>query len=88
MPHVNHLPVTVHTAYTVDYADLAVLDLSQAHTSEGLALLAEQARSAMREQGFFYVINHGLSTEQVRSITGLRALRTANSPSAIDRPHI
>ena len=88
MQHANHLLVTVHTAFTVDYADLAILDLSKAHTAEGLAVLAEQARSAMREQGFFYVTNHGLSNEQVISITALLVLRTADSPRAIDRPHI
>lgn len=49
----------------MDYADLAIIDLSKAHTPEGRAQLAIQARDAMRDIGFFYVINHGYSQEQV-----------------------
>ena len=50
----------------VDYADLAVIDLALAGTPEGRAKLAIQTRDAMKEQGFFYVINHGWNQEQVR----------------------
>ena len=49
----------------MDYAELAIIDLSKAQTPEGRAELAMLARDAMREHGFFYVINHGLTQEQV-----------------------
>lgn len=50
---------------TVDYADLTIVDLAKANTSEGLAELAVQVRDAMTTQGFFYVINHGYTQTQV-----------------------
>lgn len=49
----------------MEYADLTVIDLSKANTPEGRAELAIQARDGMREQGFIYVINHGITQEQV-----------------------
>ncbi len=49
----------------MEYADLTVIDLSKVNTTEGFAELATQARDGMREQGFIYVINHGLTQEQV-----------------------
>ena len=50
----------------MDYAELRVIDLSKLGTTEGRAELVKQARDGMREQGFIYVINHGLSQEQVQ----------------------
>lgn len=55
-------------AYTVDYVDLAIIDLSKVHTVDGRAELAVQARDAMRGQGFLCVVNHGLSRDEVRWI--------------------
>ena len=52
----------------VDYADLAVVDLAQASTPEGQTKLAAIARDAMRDIGFFYVVNHGLTQSQVCSL--------------------
>lgn len=49
----------------VDWAKLAVIDLSKADTLEGRTALAAQVRDAMSNQGFFYVINHGLTEAQV-----------------------
>ena len=49
----------------MDYADLAVIDMSKMNTPEGLAETVKQARDAMRDIGFFYVINHGISQEKV-----------------------
>jgi hypothetical protein len=49
----------------VDYADLAIIDLAKAGTAEGRAALAEQVTEAMAVHGFFYVINHGYTSEQV-----------------------
>lgn len=52
------------TQENLDYADLAIIDFAKASTPEGRAELAIQARDAMREQGFFYLINHGYTQEQ------------------------
>jgi hypothetical protein len=49
----------------VDYADLAILDFAKASTSEGRAELAAAACDALQNVGFFYVVNHGLSTYEV-----------------------
>jgi isopenicillin N synthase-like dioxygenase len=62
----------------VDYADLAIIDLSKADTVEGRAGLAKQVTQAMSVHGFFYVINHGYTSEQVRFLI--------NEPSRIDSP--
>ena len=53
------------TLFPVPWADLGVLDLSKASTAEGRAELAATARDALHNIGFFYVINHGLSQNQV-----------------------
>lgn len=52
----------------MDYADLAVIDLAKAATPEGRAELVVQLCDAMRDVGFFYVINHGYTQEQVRVV--------------------
>lgn len=57
--------VPLTSRFTVDYADLAIIDLAEMATPAGKAALAIQVRDAMREQGFFYVINHGHNAEQV-----------------------
>jgi len=49
----------------VDYADLPIIDLSKAATPECRLALAQQARDAMSNHGFFYVVNHGLTPAQV-----------------------
>jgi isopenicillin N synthase-like dioxygenase len=52
----------------VDYAALPIVDLSQFSVPEARAELAIQVRDAMTTHGFFYVINHGYSPEQVPGI--------------------
>ncbi|KAJ7826494.1 Clavaminate synthase-like protein [Mycena olivaceomarginata] len=52
------------TQEKLDYADLAVIDLSKAHDAQGRAELAVQVTEAMKMQGFFYVINHGYTSAQ------------------------
>jgi isopenicillin N synthase-like dioxygenase len=47
------------TLHSVEWAELAVIDLAKAKTPEGRAEQAQIARDAMHKQGFFYVINHG-----------------------------
>jgi isopenicillin N synthase-like dioxygenase len=49
----------------VEYADLAIIDLSKAGTLEGRFELAKDVREALRNQGFFYVVNHGYTLAQV-----------------------
>jgi isopenicillin N synthase-like dioxygenase len=63
-PQIPHYVPAPETNEPLDYADLAIIDLSKADTSEGRAELAKQVYGAMTTQGFFYVINHGLSAEE------------------------
>ncbi|KAF5344172.1 hypothetical protein D9757_014997 [Collybiopsis confluens] len=65
IPHYRPAPPTNEA---LDYADLAVIDLSKANTADGRAQLASQVREAMSNVGFFYVINHGHSTQQETDI--------------------
>lgn len=51
---------------SVDWADLPTVDLSLAATPEGMTELTLTVKRAMQEHGFFYVINHGLSPQEVR----------------------
>jgi len=55
--------------FTVEYADLPIIDLSQGDTTKGRADLASQVCKAMTTQGFFYVINHGYTAAQVGQST-------------------
>lgn len=52
--------------FAVEWADLAIIDLSKATTQEGRAQLSAQVRDALTTSGFFYVVNHGYTPEQVR----------------------
>ncbi|KAF8548279.1 Clavaminate synthase-like protein [Imleria badia] len=52
------------TQQDLDFADLAIIDLSKAHTPEGRAELASQLRDALRTNGFVYAINHGYTQAQ------------------------
>ena len=52
----------------MEYANLNIVDLSKAATVEGKAELVNLVREAMTKHGFFYVINHGYSLEEVRTI--------------------
>jgi isopenicillin N synthase-like dioxygenase len=52
----------------VDFADLAIIDLSEAHTPAGRARLAPQLRDALRINGFVYAINHGYTQVHVSLI--------------------
>ena len=56
----------------MEYADLSIIDLSKGSTPEGRAELSIAARNAMRDVGFFYVINHGYTQEQVNICTDWR----------------
>ncbi|EJD38870.1 Clavaminate synthase-like protein [Auricularia subglabra TFB-10046 SS5] len=52
------------TTADLSWADLPTVDLSIANTAEGRQELTQIVRDAMKEHGFFYVINHGLTPEQ------------------------
>ncbi|KAJ4469854.1 Clavaminate synthase-like protein [Lentinula aciculospora] len=54
------------TTELLDWADLAIIDLSKAGTHEGRKALAEEVVQAMDTQGFFYIVNHGYTVEQTR----------------------
>ncbi|KAI0341626.1 Clavaminate synthase-like protein [Trametopsis cervina] len=62
LPHYQHAPPTKENLV---WANLAIIDLAKASTAEGRAELAPLARDAMRNIGFFYVVNHGLSQAEV-----------------------
>jgi hypothetical protein len=51
--------------YIVEYADLPIIDLAGVGTPEGRIALAAQIRDVISVHGFFYVINHGYTPEQV-----------------------
>ncbi|KAF8551423.1 Clavaminate synthase-like protein [Imleria badia] len=52
------------TQLDLDFADLAIIDLSKAQTPEGRAELVPQIRDALRTNGFIYAINHGYTQAQ------------------------
>ncbi|KAI0943093.1 hypothetical protein AcV7_002333 [Taiwanofungus camphoratus] len=64
LPPIPHYVPAPQTNESLDYADLRIIDLSKADTSEGRAELAIQVRDSMTTQGFFYVINHGYTQAQ------------------------
>lgn len=49
----------------MDWADLVTLDLSQFDEPDGKQRLATQLFDAIQKIGFFYIINFGLTQEQV-----------------------
>ncbi|KAI1379611.1 Clavaminate synthase-like protein [Hypoxylon crocopeplum] len=53
------------TKYELDWADLVTLDLSQFDKPGGKQKLATQLFEAIQKIGFFYIINFGLTQEQV-----------------------
>ncbi|KJA23967.1 hypothetical protein HYPSUDRAFT_66061 [Hypholoma sublateritium FD-334 SS-4] len=67
-PETPHYIPAPGTQTLLDYADLPIIDLTGAGTPEGRIALAAQARDAMTNHGFFYVINHGYKSEQTKRI--------------------
>jgi isopenicillin N synthase-like dioxygenase len=68
VPQVSHYEPAPVTEVPLDYADLAIIDFGNSNTLEGRAQLALQVREAMSNQGFFYVVGHGYSKEQMERI--------------------
>jgi len=52
-------------SHVVEFADLAIVDLSKANTPEGRAELYPQLRDALHTYGFVCAINHGYTQAQV-----------------------
>ncbi|KAG1859262.1 Clavaminate synthase-like protein [Suillus subluteus] len=52
------------TKENLQYADLAIIDLSKAATAEGRAELAVELREGLTTRGFCYIINHGYTQAQ------------------------
>ncbi|KAF9487100.1 Clavaminate synthase-like protein [Pleurotus eryngii] len=52
----------------LEYADLAIIDLSKATAPEGRVELSRQVCEALTEVGFFYIINHGYTSAQTSRI--------------------
>ncbi|KAE9405500.1 Clavaminate synthase-like protein [Gymnopus androsaceus JB14] len=67
LPPVRHYEAAPLTKERLEYVDLPIIDLSSFTASADPDVrthLVAQVRSAMAEYGFFYVLNHGLSTAQ------------------------
>ncbi|EKG17700.1 Isopenicillin N synthase [Macrophomina phaseolina MS6] len=62
LPRYVQIPETKHE---LDWADLATLDLSQFDAPGGKQKLAAQLFDAIQNVGFFYVVNFGLTQEEV-----------------------
>ncbi|KAL3442282.1 hypothetical protein BJX65DRAFT_321614 [Aspergillus insuetus] len=62
IPTYHQVPETTHD---LDWADLSTLDLSQFDEPGGKERLAKQLFEAIQKIGFFYIINFGLSQEEV-----------------------
>ena len=66
------LPVIrVYRPFTVQYADLPIIDFSELRNPDGVVKLAQQVHDAMTKSGFFYVINHGHTQDDVRCLPTL-----------------
>ncbi|KAG0703539.1 Clavaminate synthase-like protein [Suillus ampliporus] len=68
LPYVPHYVAAPPTKEYLEYADLAIIDISKAATEEGRTALAIELREALLNHGFFYVVNHGYSQAQTARI--------------------
>ncbi|KAE9390637.1 Clavaminate synthase-like protein [Gymnopus androsaceus JB14] len=67
LPPVRHYEAAPLTKEQLDYVDLPTIDISSFTASADpnvRSQLVAQVRSAIAKYGFFYVLNHGLSTAQ------------------------
>ncbi|KAJ8597710.1 Clavaminate synthase-like protein [Rhizopogon salebrosus TDB-379] len=64
LPYVPHHDAAPPTKADLEFADLAVIDISKADTEEGRAALAIEVKNALRNHGFFYVVGHGYPQAQ------------------------
>ncbi|KAI0819372.1 hypothetical protein BC628DRAFT_1476307 [Trametes gibbosa] len=80
VPSIPHYVPALPTKEELEWADIPIIDISKAATSEGRAELAPRARDAMRNQGFLYIINHGYSQMQNDRIFDIADLPFAQVP--------
>ena len=66
IPGVDHFVPVEPTKASLDFVKLQCIDLARYDKgADAKARLAEQIRYAMTTQGFFTIINHGLSEEEI-----------------------
>jgi isopenicillin N synthase-like dioxygenase len=49
----------------VEWAELATVDMTNAHTCAGRKALVQLVHDAIKDEGFLYVVNHGLTSDEV-----------------------
>ncbi|KAF5363258.1 hypothetical protein D9756_000220 [Leucocoprinus leucothites] len=64
-PPVPHFVHAAPTKEELDWANLAAIDLSKASTPEGRKGLVKQVHDAIKNDGFLFVVNHGVKPEQI-----------------------
>ncbi|KIW87119.1 uncharacterized protein Z519_12230 [Cladophialophora bantiana CBS 173.52] len=65
-PEIEHFVPVNPTSEPLEYAELVTLDLSTYDNGpDARKKLADELKQAMRTQGFFVVVNHGISIEQI-----------------------
>ncbi|KAJ6568969.1 hypothetical protein B0H19DRAFT_939513 [Mycena capillaripes] len=58
----------------LEYADLAIIDLSKAKTEAGRKVLAVEVVRALTTKGFFYAVQHGYTQEQTTRVFSIANL--------------
>ncbi|KAJ7259900.1 hypothetical protein C8J57DRAFT_1436740 [Mycena rebaudengoi] len=88
-PHSSPPPYTPPLGSTerLDYAELAIIDLSRARTEVGRKKLAAKVVDAMTTHGFFYVVNHGYTIEQTNRMFSIANLTFDNVSPAEKREY-
>ncbi|PIL28654.1 hypothetical protein GSI_08696 [Ganoderma sinense ZZ0214-1] len=71
IPPVPHYEPASVTREDLDWADLPVIDISEAKTPEGRKELAPVVRDAMRTHGFMFIVNHGLTEAENERMTDI-----------------
>ncbi|KAI0638899.1 Clavaminate synthase-like protein [Trametes polyzona] len=75
------------TKENLEWADLAIIDISKARTPEGRAALAPQLCDAMRTHGFVYVVNHGMTQAQTDRIFDIGDVPFSQVPEEERKPY-
>lgn len=65
MPYIHPSPNRTSDLKIVEWADLVTLDLSKFEQPGGKQALAKQLFDALQNVGFFYIVNFGLTQEEV-----------------------
>ncbi|KAF5349238.1 hypothetical protein D9756_009416 [Leucocoprinus leucothites] len=70
------------TTAELDYADLPIIDFSYLATEADRTTLAGQIKDAILQHGFFYVINHGYTSQQTKRVFDIANASFDNVPEA------